>query len=185
MHLQVNTVTRPNGRTYRYVRLVRSFRKDGVSTKKVLANLGDLPPLMTENLRAALEAARNGKAVVLEDPSVLNVALPTTAANYAFLDVAVCLDVWNRWALTPLLDRLLPRQRDEVSPGAVICALTIHRCLRPDSKHKSPAWFGTTALPELLGIAPQQFNNSRVHRVLSALDDACEPLQGTSPPMTF
>ncbi len=180
MHLEVNTVT-SKGRKYRYARLVRGYRKDGKPAKKVLANLGQLPPQMIENLRVALQAAREGKAVVLEDATSLNLAPPTLAANYAWLDVAVCLDVWNRWSLTPLLDRLLPRQRDEVSPGTVVCALAIHRCLQPGSKHKAPSWFGTTALPELLGVAPEQLNNSRVHRVLSALDEACEPLQGSLP----
>ena len=48
----------------------RSCRKGGVSTKKVLANLGELSDQMIENLRVALAAARDGKAVVMvEAPS--------------------------------------------------------------------------------------------------------------------
>ncbi len=47
----------------------------------------------------------------------------------------------------------------------------------PDSKLAAVQWFGRTALPELLGLAMARFNNTRIHRVLSALEACDESLQ--------
>src|SRR5512147_1301077 len=44
----------------------------------------------------------------------------------------------------------------------VICALTIQRCVAPGSKLYAQRWFPRTALPELLGVAPAQFHNTRI-----------------------
>ncbi len=52
-----------------------------------------------------------------------------------------------------------------------------HSEVSPRSKLYAVAWYPTTALPETLGIVPEQFNNSRIHRVLEALDKATPALQ--------
>jgi hypothetical protein len=52
--------------------LVQSVRgADGKPTHKVIANLGDLEPLLIENLRIALAAARQGKSVVIAESTGL------------------------------------------------------------------------------------------------------------------
>ena len=50
------------------------------------------------------------------------------------------------------------------------------RCLDPQSKLHAVRWFPRTALPELLGISPAQFNNTRVHRVLEQLENSEQEL---------
>ena len=61
--------------------------------------------------------------------------------------------------------------------SAVICALTLQRCVAPGSKLSAKRWFPKTALPELLDIEPGAFNNSRIHRVLEQLDPVDAELQ--------
>jgi hypothetical protein len=65
MHLR--TVLGGSGKVKRrYAQLVQSFRRDdGVPAQRVVANLGALSDREVANLRLALAASREGKAVVL------------------------------------------------------------------------------------------------------------------------
>jgi hypothetical protein len=63
----------------------------------------------------------------------------------------------------------------------VLAALTIQRGVDPGSKLYATRWFPTSALPELLGVCPSAFNNTRVHRVLDELDAAGTVVMGKLP----
>lgn len=187
MHIRINRVKRPN-KTYRYVQLVESYRrkKDGMPATKVIANLGDLKEAEVENLRAALEASRQGRQVVVESATPERVELLRPFANLQFLDVAVLLETWREWGLTELLDRLMPIGQALVRPADVVAALAIHRCVGPlrdrrCSKADATEWFAKSALPELLHISPARFNNSRLHRVLEQLEQAAPELMEALP----
>jgi len=104
-------------------------------------------------------------------------ALQKAKSNLAFYDVAVVLRVWRSWALSELIDELSPPTQAEVPFGTVIEALAIQRCIAPDSKIEAARWYPKTALPELQGVRPSRFNNSRIHRVLQVLEQIEQPLQ--------
>ncbi len=176
MHLQLTKV-RSGQSIKRYARLVQSYRRaDGMPAQKVLANLGELDDQEVANMRTALAASRKGRAVVLSEPAARNWPV-RVERNLAYLDIAFALEFWRRWELSELLTRLLGKTREQVSPADVIAALVLQRCVSPGSKLSAGRWFPRTALPELLGIEPTQFNNSRVHRVLGHLDRIDETLQ--------
>jgi transposase len=177
MHLHVARVRR-NGKVYSYGQLVESYRRDdGMPTQRVIAKLGAMSDLAIENLRTSLRAAKLGKPVI-----VGNGRPPSSAAsgrpvqNLRYLDLAVLHELWRELGLGALLDELIPRGQSEVSAADVVAALAIQRCVDPGSKLYAERWFPRTALPELLGIYPTQFNNTRLHRVLEDLDAACERL---------
>ena len=72
----------------------------------------------SDNLKRALTAAREGKAVVLPNDTAR--CLPRKVhRNLVYLDVAVVLDAWNSWELTELIDGLAPSTRAEVPAGTV------------------------------------------------------------------
>ncbi len=55
MHLRVST-KRQNGKTYRYVQLVQSYRdSNGMPTQRVLGNLGNLPAQTVDNLKPLVD----------------------------------------------------------------------------------------------------------------------------------
>ena len=172
MHVRVSKSTR-NGKTYRYAQLVQSYRreKDGMPAHRVIANLGSLSDDEVANLRTALKASRSGTRIVLPLPGQRRPA-PAPVANLAYLDLAVLHQLWaegpGEW-LTGLL------------PGAldlrVVEALVLQRCTAPNSKLAATRWFPRTALPELLGVSPGRFNNTRVHRVLQRLEKIEDALQ--------
>lgn len=176
MHLKITRVSRA-GKVYQYAQLVESFRRpDGVATQRVLANLGQRDDLEIANLRKALGASRDGKAVVITAPE--HAARPVEVLdNLAWLDVAVVIAILRRLGVRAILDDELPREGAEVADADVALALVAQRCIDPGSKRAAVDWFGRTALPELLGLPESRFNNTRIHRVLTGLESAEAKLQ--------
>lgn len=176
MHLKTTRV-RGNGKVYQYAQLVESYRRDdGMPTQRVIANLGPRSELEIANLKRALEASRSGRAVVIEAQDVVPPSCEVLD-NFAYLDVAVVLALLARLGVADLLTELLPRPEAEVPDADVVLALVAQRCVAPDSKLAATEWFPRTALPELLGLSPDRFNNTRVHRVLAGLETCEEALQ--------
>lgn len=172
MHIRVSRVRR-NGKTYEYVQLVESFRRkhDGMPAHRVVANLGRMDPASIDNLRAAFRANRSGEQVVVaEQHRAPSRRAPKPTANLAYLDVAVLHELWNSWQLNSFFERLLPDSSAEVHPSLAFESLAIHRCLAARSKLHATRWFERTALPELLGVHPRQFHNTRLHRDLEQLE---------------
>jgi hypothetical protein len=177
VHLRWST-HKKRGEVIRYAQLVESYRRpDGVPGHRVIANLGRLSVVEFENFRTALQAAREGRPVVVD-------AVPASPvrvrANFAYLAVAVLLQIWRDLGLDEILGGLLDGEA-AVEAKDVVATLVLQRCLAPGSKLSAIEWFPTTALPELLGVSPNHFNNSRVHRVLDALDVVSDALQARLP----
>jgi len=181
MHVITNRKRRGN-KTYTYTQIVRSYRNaQGISTHKVLASFPELSQLKVDNLRAALKASGQGKAVILAEEVAQKLQPNFVVANLRYLDVAVVLNFWHSSGVHQLLSRQVARQmrQSEVKMPVVdvIAALTIHRCVAPGSKLAATRWYPTTALPELQAIPLGSFNNTRVHRALEVLEQVEEPLQ--------
>ena len=162
MHLRISR-TKRSGRVYEYAQLVESFRReDGVPSQRLLANLGARSDLEIENLRRALEASRTGRAVVVETREATRPACEVLS-NLAYLDVAVVVALLRRLGVEALLTAVLPRTEADVPDGNVVMALVVQRCVAPGSKLAATEWFPRTALPELLGLRSERFNNTRIH----------------------
>ena len=176
MHLRHVTSHR-NGKTYRYAQLVESYRRqDGKPAVRVVKHLGKLPEPVFDALRIALQAAREGKGVLLHS-EVAELLSGSTLANLRYLDLAVLVDVWRQWKLGDLLNELAGPSEVHLPFGDVVLSLVLQRCCEPDSKLAATRWVPNTALPELLGFEPPVFHNTRVHRVLTKLFDVTEALQ--------
>jgi hypothetical protein len=146
---------------------------------RVIKHLGHLSELELENLRTSLEASKRGKKVVVTRARVDRP--PKVAANLRYLDLAVLLETWRAWELGEFIDDLLPVGDAVVAPSVVVAALVMQRCVAAGSKLRAARWFPQTALPELLGVAPSNFNNTRLHRVLDDLDQCGVDLMAKLP----
>jgi len=175
MHLHLARVRR-GSTAYLYGQLVESVRRaDGMPTQRIVANLGQLSEVEIHNLRAALQASRLSKRVFLDRrlvPAAAQFTKPTQ--NLRYLEVAVLLEMWRQVGFDALLKDVAPAHDAEVPFEDAVAALTIHRAADPGSKLYAERWFPRTALPEVLRIAPEKFNNTRIHRVLDDLD-GCTP----------
>ena len=182
MHIRFVT-SRKGGVVHKHPQLVESYRraKDGMPAHRVIAGLGKLSPQAVENLQTALRAARRGQAVVLQEDVALTLGRVKVVANYVFLPVLAALRAWQQLEMDLLLRSALPPSHTHVEVQAILAALTFHRILHPGSKLAATRWYPVTALPELQGIAPKRFHNTRVHEALAALDKAEAPLQEMLP----
>lgn len=183
MFLRISRVQRRD-KTYEYVQLVESYRResDRMPMQRVVANLGSLSAEEIANLRAALEASRQGRNVVVAPaPVVAPRSAPKPVANLRYLDVAVLLALWRELGLDAVLDDALPQGASDVRPSAVVAALAIQRCCDAGSKLYATRWFPRTALPEMMAIAPKAFHNTRLHRELDALDTGGQRLMAKLP----
>ena len=106
------------------------------------------------------------------EPTAQTARLRRPHAILRYLDVAVVVEMMRQLGLTEELEGLLPKQERDVAPDRIVTALVAQRCLDPQSKLQAVRWFPRTVLPELLGISPAQFNNTRVHRALEQLEPA-------------
>jgi hypothetical protein len=183
MHLRIAKVKR-GGRVYEYAQLVESFRRpsDGMPAQRTVANLGHLDPQLINNLKLALAAAREGKAVIIPSTvqptaSGITPRTPKPIQNLRYLDIAVLLHLWQQWGLDHLLEDLMAKTAMVASPADVTTALVLERCVEPRSTLQAEEWFPRTALPELLGGAVSSFNNSRLHRLFDTLDRLELPMQ--------
>jgi hypothetical protein len=157
-----------DGRRYQHAELVESYRDaKGRPRHRVLARFGAVTDLELANYRAAVEANQVGHALVME-----RAFASKPYKNLEYLSIAVLLAIWKEQGLDGLLrSALSPRQR-KVSDEAIVAALVLHRCTAPDSKLAATVWYPKTALPEIQTLAPEEFNNTRVHRALEALEEA-------------
>ena len=153
-------VSHYNGKSYKSYSLARSVRVDGKNRKEILLPLGKLTDQEADKWRKVLQQLKGkGGSASIHD-IIVN-------ANYAYLDVAVALEIWKFWNLDAVFNRPGNRQ---VSLAAVAAALTINRCIDPMSKVRVPAWFKQTALPFLLGVDSEQMNSSRIFRELTEIE---------------
>jgi hypothetical protein len=175
MFLRISSAKR-NGKTYEYAQLVESVRRDsdGRPYHRIVANLGRITDrAQADNLRAAFEANRTGRRLVaVSEPAVSEYgSFSQPRACLRYLDAAVVLETLGALGIRQELQRLLPPGQHDVGPEKVVAALVVQRCLDPQSKLHAVRWFPRTALPELLEIEPEQFNNTRVHRALEMLEN--------------
>ena len=176
MQVRATTLHRGN-KTYQYAQLVESYRRqsDGLPVHRVVANLGRITdPVQLENLKAAFAANRTGQRLepVVAMTATQPARLRRPQAILRYLDIAVVVALLEELGLTEELSRLLPKEESDVAPERIVTALVAQRCLDPQSKLHAVRWFPRTALPELLGVSPAQFNNTRVHRVLEQLESS-------------
>lgn len=167
------------GTVRQYGQIVESFRRpeDGMPTHRVISSLGPVTDDQAANFKLAFAAARLGQRVRVVEPELLAAAAPAVAWTRDLADACAVLQAFADCGLWHLVRTLFAGHAEDCEPVGVVAALVAQRCIAPDSKLAACRWFGDTALPELVGITPAQFHNSRVHRVLERLQDAEPELQ--------
>lgn len=174
-------VTRTNykGKIQQYGQIVESYRResDGMPTHRIVRSLGPMTDIEVANFKAAFNATRAGKVVRVIEPSVVTAVEPVWTRP--LLDVAACLQAWQDLGFDTFFKELFGGHDEDADPADMLAALVVQRCIEPNSKLAACRWFPRTTLPELLGISPALFHNTRVHRVLDRLDARDADLQNS------
>ena len=84
----------------------------------------------------------------------------------------LALSLWHRLGLDTLLAELMPPGREEIAWSHVAALLTVARfCGQPSELGVAEHWYETTALDDLLGVAPESVNDDRLYRALDQLGE--------------
>ena len=87
-----------------------------------------------------------------------------------FGDVWLAWGLWRLLELDVLLDRIMPRGREEIPWSQMAAILTIARLCEPSSElHIEDTWYRGTALDDLLGIPVDKIHTDRLYAGLDHL----------------
>lgn len=174
MYLQSHS-RKKDGKTYTYYSIAESYREDGKNKKKVLFYLGSLTPLQAQKIRNALKVTQTADTFVVSLDELL------FEDHWRYLDVAFLNHLWDKeWRLSsifPLPEETSKSRRKEISTADVAKILTIYRCLDPGSYLSAVEWLGTTACDSIIGIDGVHFNESRIYRELTAMEQQKEAIE--------
>lgn len=177
-----HTTRRKNGKTHVYWSLVRTVRRGREVVQETVATLGELDAQGRAKARALAEhfGARRRQRGLFEEPGPsepVPVALDRIRLERAreFGGAWLGWTLWRALRYDELLERLLPRGREDVSWPLMIAILVIARLCEPSSElYVAEAWYRRSALEDLLGVETEKVNDDRLYRAL----DRLLPLKG-------
>lgn len=172
--------TRARGKTgeRKYWTLVESVRQGDKVRQRVVAHLGRLAP---EEREAAGALARHFLGAQADQPELFEDTRDLSDAPIRVGKVRLERglgfgDVWMGWTLWRALDldgfcrRTLSVGREAVAWADIAAILVIARLCEPSSElHIAEAWYRKTALPDILGIAPELVHHTRLYQGLDRL----------------
>ena len=192
-----------NGETYEYWSLVRTVRTAKGPRHELVANLGKAPGLDEQTRRGWEEiidlldgdTAQGYCHQMKLGESVQKDSVKQSLPEWAQVDVKglriervrdfgevyLALALWRRLGLHDLLSELLETGKEQVQWELVACILTLARfCGSQSELEVAERWYQDSALEDLLGVAWQQVNDSRLYRGLDVLhghkDALCQHL---------
>jgi len=124
--------------------------------------LGALTDEQAEQIRAILRIAGGTSSPVL---CRLDEVIPIASLEY--LDLAVAEALWEEHGLSHAFGKR--KTSSDVSTPLVAKVLTINRCVSPCSHYAIEEWLRHTALPEMLGFDPKQFNDDKLYYELDKI----------------
>lgn len=174
------TTRHKDGKTHVYWRLVRSVRRGRKVIQETVAQLGELD---AEGRARARLLAREicGRAAPRSQGALFDEGVTAEAAKVrldavrlersrSFGSVWLGRQLWQALRLDELFEGLLPRGRESVGWADVISILVIGRLCEPSSElHVAEQWYRTSALEDLLGVAPELLYEERLYRALDRL----------------
>lgn len=169
---------RKNGKTHTYWRLVRSVRRGSKVFQETVAHLGEL------DARGRAKASALARHFLGEKGGQLELFDDGTHAETAEVRLdrvrvertRVFGDVWLGWLLWQALGlddfcrAAMPEGREGVRWGEVASILVLARLCEPSSElHIAEDWYRRTALEDLLGVAAERIDETRLYRGLDRL----------------
>lgn len=174
MYLQLHPRKKKDD-TYNYYSIAESYREDGKSKKRIITYLGKLTPEKAQQIRNVLKMSMSTDTIVTTTDDLL------FEDHWHYLDVAFLNHLWdNEWGLSelfPLPEENSKNRKKDISTGDIAKILTFYRCLDPGSYLNAVDWFKTTACDLIIGIDGVHFNESRIYRELTLIEQQKEKIE--------
>jgi len=173
-----HTTRRKDGKAHTYWQLVRSVRMGSKVVQQTVAHLGELDAEGRAQARALAHrlvgAAEQPELFAGPGPGaeVVRVRLDRVRLERTrrFGDVWLGWTLWRALGLDALLAHLLPPGREAVPWGTMAAVLVLARLCEPASElHIAEAWYGGSALEDLLALPAPLVNEDRLYRALDQL----------------
>ena len=178
---------RKNGKRHAYWALVESYRTERGPRQRVVAYLSDLDESGRLGVQQAAEGTSHDAAQQTLFPS------PEAAPRFVEIDTAAVRvenarefgGPWLAWqlirrlGLEEFLRKTMATGDEEVPWSVMALVLVIARLCRPSSElYIAEHFYRGSALSDLLGVADEKINDSRLYRALDALLPHKEALEG-------
>lgn len=169
---------RKNGKTHTYWRLVRSVRRGSKVFQETVAHLGELDARGRAKASALarhflgekggqLELFDDGRQAETAEVRLDRVRVERTRV---FGDVWLGWLLWQALGLDDFCREAMPEGREGVRWGEVAAVLVLARLCEPSSElHIAEDWYRRTALEDLLGVAAERIDETRLDRGLDRL----------------
>jgi transposase len=169
-----------NGKRHAYWALVESHRTDRGPRQRIVAYLGQLK----ETERRGVKHAAQGKGKPSHEQLRLFDSQGKPESEWIEVDTAnvrvenqldfggpwLALELIRKLKLDALLDRVMPRGKEDIPWSRMALVLAISRLCKPSSElHIAEHYYGQTAMPELLGIPNEKVYDQRLYRALDQL----------------
>jgi transposase len=169
-----------NGKRHAYWALVESYRTDRGPRQRTVAYLGQLK----ETERRGVKHAAQGKGKPPHEQLRLFDPQGKPESEWIEVDTAnvrveneldfggpwLALELIRKLKLDTLLDRVMPRGKEDFPWSRMALVLAISRLCKPSSElHIAEHYYGQTAMPELLGIPNEKVYDQRLYRALDQL----------------
>jgi hypothetical protein len=164
-----------NGKDHEYWALVESYQTERGPRQRTVAYLGKLPQKVRREVKNAADGGRHpGQRQLFdrEEPQWVEVDLSGVRAER-------CRDYGGPWlgleiartlGLDDFLRKILPGGREEIRPAEMALILVLCRLCDPSSElYVAEHSYGSSAMPELLGVPASKVNKDRLYRALDAL----------------
>ena len=169
MHLTYGT-HQYKGKEYTSYSIAESHREGKKVLKRILFPLGKLSETQAEQIRLILKVV-TGKEQLL---SSIEDIVPLKSLSY--LEVAVANKLWEEWQIDKAFDATLITN-SSVSTPLIAKVLTINRCVEPTACYSIADWIKTTALPQMLHLDPEAFNDDKLYHELDKIEANKESIE--------
>ena len=183
-----------DGEHYGYWSLVESVRTARGPRQRIVATIGKLPGLDTEE-RIGWEEIRRIVTGTPREPDLfeqeqeppawatIDISRVSVERLRHFGDVYLGLLLWNKLGFADFCSTHMAEGKEEISWSIMASILVCARFCAPSSELQiADSWYDKTALDDLLGVPGDKVNDDRLYRALDALlpykDALCRHLQG-------
>jgi transposase len=158
---------RRGDKNYVYLKIVESYRENGRTRQRVVANLG-----REDELKASGQLEALAGALARLDP-------PMAGTRREVGPLLVVAHVLARLGVAGIVEAHLPdRSRSRLSPAEVVVALIANRLAAPSPLYDVAGWASQAAMAEVFAIPPMLLNDDRLGRVLEDFAPVAEPVRG-------
>ena len=150
-----------------YYSIVEPYRINGRNRHRKVLYLGKLKPEHAQKIESMLTAIKSQDAVVIRIEDIL------FENQWRYLDIALLEHLWDEWNLSSVFSQ----SKKDISTANVAKILASYRCLDPGSYLYATEWFKETAWSMMLEIDEDKFNDSRIYRELTEIEDKKEDIE--------